>query len=69
MTGKNFYLRLTVEKMHAFTVFNNFDLRPCSCSDRAYTATVNCANPKTETLSEMIEIKIIGIQIVFLFFC
>ena len=41
------YLRLTVEKMHAFAVFSDKYLRPYSCSDTNFTVTVNCINPKT----------------------
>ena len=64
---KNFYLRLTVEKMHAFAVFSNKCLRTCGGNNTNFTATVNCTNPKTEILSEIIEKKIIRIQINFLF--
>ena len=31
---KNFYLRLMVEKIHAFAVFNDKDLQLCGCSDK-----------------------------------
>ena len=51
---KNFYLRLTVEKMLAFAVFNNKYIRPYGCSDTNFTAT-NFTNPKSKILSEMIE--------------
>ena len=47
---KNFYLRLTVEKMHAFPVFNG-------------TAGIKCTNSKTEIQSEIVETQIIGIKI------
>ena len=55
-TDNNFYVWLTVEKMHAFAVFNDFILRLYGCSDTNYTATVNCTNPRTETLTGIIEI-------------
>ena len=57
---KNFYLRLTVGKMHAFDNACNRYLRPHGCSNTHFTATVNCPNPKTEVLSEIIEIQTIG---------
>ena len=63
-SDKNFYLRLTAEKLHVFAIFNDKYLQPYGCSDTNVTATVNCTNPKTETLRE-----IIGIQIDFLLFC
>ena len=62
---KIFYLRLTVKKMYAIAVFNNKYLQPYGCSNTNLTATVNCTNPKTEILSGVIEIQIIGIQINF----
>ena len=64
---KKIYLRLMVEKMNTFAVFNNKYLRPHGWSDTTFTATVNCTNPKTEILSKIIETHIIGIQIIFLF--
>ena len=64
---KNFYLWLTVEKMHAFAVFTDKYLRPYGFSDTIFTATVNCTNPKSEILSKIIEIQIIGVPINFLF--
>ena len=63
---KNFYLRLTVEKIHVFAVFNNKYLRPYGCIDTKITATVNCTNPKTEKLSAIIEMQIIRVQILML---
>ena len=65
--GKNFYLRLTVEKILTFAVFNIKYLRPYCCSDTYFTATVNYENPKTEILSEITGTQIIGIQINVLF--
>ena len=53
--------------MQAFAFFNDKYLRPCGCSETNLTATVNCANRKTEILSEIIEVKIIGIQLDILF--
>ena len=53
---KKFYLHLTVEKMHAFAIFNDKYLLPCGYGDTKFTATVNCTNLKTEILSEIIEI-------------
>ena len=44
---KNFYLRLTVEKMHVLAVFSDKYLQLCGCSNTSYAAMVNCANPKT----------------------
>ena len=38
--GKNFYLPLTVEKMHAFAVFKDKYLRIYGCSDTDFTAPV-----------------------------
>ena len=49
----SFYVPLTVEKMHAFATFNDFDLRLYSCSDTNYTVAVNCTNPRTETLTDI----------------
>ena len=63
--GKNFYLRLTVEKMHAFAVFNDKYLRSNGCSDTNFTATIKCTNLKTEIQSEMNKTQIIGINISF----
>ena len=51
----NFYLGLKVEKMRAFAVFKNNYLRS-HCRNRNFTSTVNLTNPKTEILSEIIEI-------------
>ena len=65
----NFYLRLTIEKMYAFAVFKDKYLRPYGCRNKNFTVTVNCTNPKNEILSGIMEIKIIGIKIDFLFFC
>ena len=56
---KNFYLRLTVEKMHAFAVFSDKYLRSYGCSDTNFTAGIKCTNPKTE----IVETQIIGIKI------
>ena len=61
--GQNFYLRLTVKKIHAFAVFSNKYLWTYGCSNTNFPATANCANPKTEILCEIIEIQITGIQI------
>ena len=66
---KDFYLRLTVEKMHAFEVFSDKYLRRYGCNNTNFTATVNCTNTKSLILSEIIEIQIIGIPIDFLFLC
>ena len=56
-----------VEKMQAFVALNDSILRPYGCNDTNYTAAVNCANSKTETLTEIIELQIIGIQTNFVF--
>ena len=58
-TDKNFYLRLTVEKMHAFAVFTKKYLRPYDCSDTSCTTAVNCTKPKTEMQTKIIKIQII----------
>ena len=42
--------------MHAFAIFNNKYLLPYGYGDTKFTAAVNCTNPKTEILSEIIEI-------------
>ena len=63
----NFYLWLTVEKIHAFAVFNDKYLRPYRCSDRNFTATVNFTNPKTQIVSKIIEKQTNRIPIDFLF--
>ena len=66
---KNFYLQLTVEKMHAFVVFGDKYLRPYGCSHTNLTTTVNCTSTKSQILSEIIEIQIIGIPINLIFLC
>ena len=38
---KNFYLQLTVEKMHAFIVFNDKYLRSDDCKDTSFTLQLN----------------------------
>ena len=48
---KNFFFRLTVEKMCGFPVFTDKYLRSYSCSGTNFTAAVNCTNPKTEIQS------------------
>ena len=71
---KNFYLRLRVERMHAFSVFTEKYLRSHGCSGINFSEMVVCANPKTEIQIEIIETEVIGIQIdfvmkkIFLFF-
>ena len=65
MADKKFYLRLTVEKMHALVVFTEKYLRSKCFSSSKDTATVNCRNPKTEIQIEIIETQIIGKQIYF----
>ena len=62
VTEKNFYLRLAVEKMDPFVVFNGTYIWSYVCSNSKFTATVNYTNPKPEILSETIKIQIIGIQ-------
>ena len=57
---KNFYLFLTVEKMHIFAIFTEKHLQPNGCSGTNFTATVNCTNPSTEIESEIIQTQIIG---------
>ena len=46
--GKNFYLRLTVEKMPAFAIITEKYLRSYDRSEINFTASVNCKNPRTE---------------------
>ena len=58
---ENFYLRLTVEKLYGFAVFYDKYLRPYGCNDTNFAVAVICTSPKTETLSEIIEIQNIGI--------
>ena len=56
--GNNFYLRLTFEKMHAPSVFNDQYLESYGCSDINFTATVKYTNTKAEIKSKTIEIQI-----------
>ena len=58
---KNFYLRLSVEKMHAFAVFTGQFLRSYDCSGTNFTTMVNCTNLKTEIKIEIIETQVTGI--------
>ena len=46
--GRNFYLPLMAEEMHAFVVFTDKCLRSYGCSGTNLMATVNCTSPKTE---------------------
>ena len=62
---KNFYLRLTTEKMHGFAAFTEKYLWSYSCSGINFTATINCTNPKTEIQIKSIETQITGMQIYF----
>ena len=41
---KNFYLRLTVERMQAFVVFTEKHLQSYVCSSTSFTATIKCTN-------------------------
>ena len=68
---KNFYLRLTVEKIHAFAVFTGKYLRSYGCDGTKFTAMVKCTNRKIEMQIEIIEIQVTAIQqkIFFLFSC
>ena len=66
---KDFYCWLTVEKMHAFAVFNNKYLRSYDCNDTNFRAAVNYTNPKTQIVSDIIEIRTIRTPTVFLFLC
>lgn len=59
VTEKNFYLRLAVEKMDPFVVFNGTYICSYVCSNSKFTPTVNYTNPKPEILSETIKIQII----------
>ena len=54
---KNFYFRLTVQKILAFAVFTNKYLRSYGCVATNFTAAVNYANPKTEIHSGTIKIQ------------
>ena len=54
---KNFYLRLTVEKMRAFGVFTEKYLQPYRWRDSNVTVVAICTNSKTEIKSVIIEYK------------
>ena len=54
---KNFYLRLTVEKVHAFLILNDKYLRLHGCSDTNFRATVKCTNPETEIKVKSLKYK------------
>lgn len=56
-----------VEKMQTLAILNNKYLRPYGFSGTNFAATVNYTNPETGILIEIMEIKVIGIQINFLF--
>ena len=49
--GQQFYLRLKIEKMHAFAVLTA--VVSYGCSGANFTAAVNCAIPKTEIQNEV----------------
>ena len=59
--NKNFYLQLTVEKMHAFAVFTEKYLGSYGCNGTNFTDMVVCTNQKMEILIEIIETELIGI--------
>ena len=50
VAGKNLYLRLMVQKMHAFVVYTERYLRPCGYSSTNRMTSVNCRNQKFEIL-------------------
>ena len=52
---KNFYLQLTVEKMHAFAVFTKKYLRSYGSSVTNFITAVNCRNKKTEMLHNFLK--------------
>ena len=56
---KNFYFRLTIEKMYAFAVFTEKYLRSYNCNGTSFTAAVNCTSPKTELQTKIMEVQII----------
>ena len=56
---KNFYFRLTIEKMYAFAVFTEKYLRSYNCNGTNFTAAVNCTSPKTELQTKIMEVQII----------
>ena len=58
-----FYLRLTVDKMHMFAIFTKKYLQPYGFSCTSFTAAVYCTNPNAETQNEIIEIEIVEAQI------
>ena len=60
-----FYLLLTVEKIHSIAGFTVKYLRPYAPSGINFTTAVNCTNRKTEIQSEIFEKGIIDIQIYF----
>ena len=46
-----------------FAVFRDKHLRSNGCNSISFTAVVNCANPKIEIQSEIIEIQIIEMEV------
>ena len=64
---KNFYLRLTVENVHAFAIFSYKYLRPYLRNDTNFLAMIKCANSKTEMQSEIIETKFSPLLVTNLF--
>ena len=73
--GLNFEVRLTtdricnlwfqVQEMRESAVFKETYLRPCGSSSTNFSKTVNCRNSKIKIQNEIIEIKMIEIQIQF----
>ena len=63
---KNFYLPLTIEKIHVLIVVTKKYLRSYGCSGTNFTAAVRITNPKTGMQIEIIKTQIIAIQIYFL---
>ena len=55
MSEKNLYVRLTIEKMHAFVVFTKKYLLPCVCGGTNFTAVLDFENLKTEIQCEIID--------------
>ena len=60
---KEFYLRLTFEKMNASAAFSEKYFRPYGCSDTNFTAAVSIADPRIEIQSQINKTEIIAIQI------
>ena len=61
--GYELFFTVNGWKMHGFAFFIQKYLRPYECRGTNFTAAVNCAKPKTERQSDIIETEIIEIPI------